>query len=249
MKIVIIDDERLAREELRGMLATHPDAEVVGEAANVTEALRVVPRLKPDLVFLDIEMPGRSGFDFIAALPAPHPRIIFVTAFDAFALRAFEVNALDYLLKPVHPGRLAEALARLGPPGAKSAADEGEAADESVAESTAPLREDDQVYIRDGDRTWFVPLRRIYLLEAEGNHTRLHFDKDQPLLYRTIVSMEERLPPTLFFRANRAQLINLTFIEKVEPWFSGTIRARLRGGQEIEFSRRQARLFRERATL
>ena len=247
MKVVLIDDERLAREELRGLLSEFPDLEIVGEAANVTEALKLVPKLRPDLLFLDIEMPGRTGFDFLAALPPPHPQLIFATAFDAFALRAFEVNALDYLMKPVHPQRLAAAVAkvraRLAP--TSPATDPAERPDEP----TAPLREDDSVFVREGDRCWFIPVRSLRLLEADGNHTRLYFGEDRPLLYRTLGAMETRLPASLFLRANRAQLVNLTFIEKVEPWFSGSIKVRLRGGPEVEFSRRQAQLFRERTEL
>lgn len=248
MKVVLVDDERLARDELRGLLSEFPDLEIVGEAANVTEALKLVPKLRPDLLFLDIEMPGRTGFDLIAALPPPHPQLIFVTAFDAFALRAFEVNALDYLMKPVHPQRLAAAVAKVraqlqaAGPGAPAAASES-------PEPSGLLREDDHVYVREGDRSWFIPVRSLRLLEADGNHTRLYFGEDRPLLYRTLGAMETRLPASLFLRANRAQLVNLTFIEKVEPWFSGSIKVRLRGGPEVEFSRRQAQLFRERTAL
>ena len=255
MKTVIIDDERLAREELRGLLSEHPGIEIIGEAANVTEALKLIPRLRPDLLFLDIEMPGRTGFDLLAALPPPHPQIIFATAFDAFALRAFEVNALDYLMKPVHPQRLSAALAKVRTrlekttgtaPSAAPAAPAGPADDEAP---TAPLREDDHVFVREGDRTWFIPVRSLRLLEADGNHTRLHFGAEKPLLYRTLGAMEARLPASLFLRANRSQLVNVTFIEAVEPWFSGSVKVRLRGGPEVEFSRRQAQLFRERTSL
>lgn len=248
MKIVIVDDERLAREELRGLLSAHPGLEVCGEAANVTEALKLIPALRPDLLFLDIEMPGRTGFDLIAALPPPHPRLIFVTAFDAFALRAFEVNALDYLMKPVHPQRLATALAKVCAQIHAGAA--GPAADAvEAAEPTTLLREDDHVYVREGDRSWFIPVRSLRLLEADGNHTRLHFGTEKPLLYRTLGSMEARLPESLFLRANRSQLVNLTCIDRVEPWFSGSLKVSLRGGPEVEFSRRQAQIFRERTSL
>lgn len=248
MRAVLIDDERLAREELRGLLSAFPEIEVCGEAANVTEALKLIPKLRPDLLFLDIEMPGRSGFDLLAALPPPHPQLIFVTAFDAFALRAFEVNALDYLVKPVHPQRLAAAIAkiraRLDP-----AIPTADAPPPASDEPSVPFREDDSVFVREGDRCWFIPVRSLWLLEADGNHTRLHFGEDRPLLYRTLAAMEARLPATLFLRANRSQLVNLAFIEKVEPWFSGSIKVRLRGGPEVEFSRRQAQLFRDRTSL
>lgn len=242
MKIVLIDDERLAREELRGLLSELPGAEVVGEAVNVPDALRVVAATKPDLIFLDIEMPGSTGFDLLTQLPAPLPRVVFVTAYNAHALRAFEVNALDYLLKPIVPERLAEAFRRAG--------EHHSVVEESAAlEARATLGEEDQVFLRDEEKCWFVPVRRLRLLEGSGNHTSVHFDQVKPLLYRTLVSMESRLPSSLFIRANRSQLINRLFIQKVEPWFSGTVKVTMNDGTEIEFSRRQAQLFRDRMGL
>lgn len=235
------------------MLATLPGFEVCGEAANVTEALKLIPKAKPDLLFLDIEMPGRTGFDLIAALPPPHPELIFVTAYERFALRAFEVNAIDYLMKPVHPQRLAATLAKVQARRARPAAAEPEPETEAVpgeAEAAAiPLGEEDRVYLRVGDRCWFVPVRSLRLLDADGNHTRLFFDHEKPLLYRTLASMEARLPASLFLRANRSQIVNLTHIESIGPWFSGSIKVKLRGGEEVEFSRRQAQIFRDRMGL
>jgi two-component system LytT family response regulator len=247
MKAIIIDDERLAREGLKGLLADFPFVEVCGEAANATEALKLVAKVRPDLLFLDIEMTGQNGFDLLEAMPPPHPHVIFVTAYSAFALRAFEVNALDYLLKPIDAKRLGAALEKVrasdaGTTRAAKAGAEGVAPD-------MPLREDDRVFVRDGDRCWFVPVRSIRLLESEGNHTRVHFDREKPLIYRTLGSMEERLPARLFLRANRSQLVNLTFIETIGQWFSGSLKVALRGGPEVEFSRRQAQLFRERLSL
>ena len=255
MKTVLIDDERLAREELRRLLGAHPEVEIAGEAANVTEALRLLPELRPELVFLDIEMPGRSGFDLLAALPPPHPEIVFVTAYDAFALRAFEVNALDYLLKPVHPARLADALARVARRREDAAVEsrdkggEDDARAEAAAATEPRFRADDQVFLREGDRCWFVPVREIVLLEAEGNHTRVWFRDQKPLLHRALAAMEARLPAELFVRANRSQVVNRGFIADVEPWFSGGLKATLQGGQAVEFSRRQAQVFRERLGL
>ncbi len=248
MKTVLIDDEPLARKELKHLLTVHPGIEIVGEAANVTEALHLLPTLRPDLVFLDIEMPGRNGFDLLAALPAPHPQVIFVTAYDAFAVRAFQVNALDYLLKPVEPERLAEALARIKRK--KERATEDDSSENTSLDSPETcFTEEDRVFIREGDRCWFVPVKEITLLEAEGNHTRVHIRGDSPLLRRSLGSMEKRLPVTLFMRANRAQLVNRTCIERVDPWFSGSLKATLRGGLQIEFSRRQAQEFRNRQEL
>jgi two-component system LytT family response regulator len=247
MKTVLIDDERLARKELRHLLTAHPEIEIVGEAANVTEALRLIPSLSPKLVFLDIEMPVRNGFDLLSTLPAPHPYIIFVTAYDAFAVRAFQVNALDYLLKPVEPERLAEALARLG---RKNERADDDYSEKSPAHDPAtPFQEEDRVFVREGDRCWFVPLKEIALLEAQGNHTRVHLQDERPLLRRSLAAMEKRLPVTLFVRANRGQLVNRSYIEKMEPWFSGGLKATLRNGTVVEFSRRQAQEFRDRLEL
>jgi two-component system LytT family response regulator len=247
MKIVIVDDERLARVELTTLLKAFPDAEVVGEAADVADAVRVVREKKPELVFLDIEMPEASGFELIGQLRAPVPEVIFVTAYDAYALRAFEVNALDYLMKPVVPERLAEAYRRAVE--MKAGREKSVGAESKAGAGKGPLREDDQVFLRDDERCWFVPVRKLRLLEGEDNHTRVFFDGEKPMLYRTLVSMEERLPETLFFRANRSQLVNRLFVQKVEPWFSGTLKATLTDGTEVEFSRRQAQVFRERTSL
>lgn len=239
MKAAIIDDERLARLELRSLLEDLPDAHIVGEAGHAQAALQLVAETQPDVLFLDIEMPGQSGFDFLNLLPTPHPRIVFVTAYDAFAVRAFERNAVDYLLKPVLPKRLAETWRRL---------QEGEPPPQNEP-ATQPLLEEDHVYIRDEDRCWFVPVKRIRLLEGSGNHTRVHFDDQSPLLYRTLVSMEARLPEALFLRANRSQLLNRHYIQKLDPWFSGTVKATLADGAQVEFSRRQSQLLRSRLSL
>ncbi len=242
MNAVIVDDERLAREELRGLLAAHPDIEVCAEAGNVAAALTVLETVTPDLLFLDIAMPERTGFDLLEALPPPHPRVIFTTAHDAFAVKAFEVNALDYLLKPVHPKRLAAALDRIR---RSFSAAPGEA----DRASPPPLLIDGRVFVKEGDRCWFVSLSSLRLIEADGNFTRLHFDQHKPMLYRTLGQMAARLPTSVFLRANRSQIVNLHWIERVEPWFSGCLRVRLRGGDEVEFSRRQSQLFREQLGL
>lgn len=243
MRALIIDDERLAREELGLLLRRHPEIEVVGEAVNIREAKAQVESLRPDLVFLDIQMPGGSGFDLLEQLSPPHPRVIFTTAFDEYAVRAFEVNALDYLLKPIHPRRLAEALARVQTVCGEVAARPAVVA--APGGGAPALAENAQVFVREGERCWFVPMRSIRLIESVGNHTRLRFDHHAPLLYRTLGSIEERLPKPPFFRANRAQIINAEFIERLDPWFSNALKATLRGGEEVEFSRRAALEFRE----
>jgi two-component system LytT family response regulator len=227
MKALIVDDEPLARRELRRLLAEYPWVSVIGEAGNVDEAQAAIDSLAPELVFLDIQMPGGTGFDLLTRLDRV-PRIIFTTAYDQFAVKAFEVNALDYLLKPIEPERLAMAIGKIQP----------------VRE--APL---EQLFVKDGPRCWFVPLREVSLLTAEGNYVRLHWGRERPLLGRSLTTLEARLDPRRFFRANRAQVINLDFILSVEPGDGGRLYVQLADGPEIEVSRRQAREFRARAAV
>jgi two-component system LytT family response regulator len=234
---MIVDDEPLARRELARLLAEFAWIDIVGEAANVGEAAPLIERLQPELLFLDIQMPGGTGFDLLARLDHL-PRVVFTTAYDRHAVRAFEVNALDYLLKPIEPERLAAAVAR-----AQAAAAGAPAAS---ATSDTVL---DRLFLRDGDRCWFVPLREVKLFTAEGNYVRLSWDKIHPLLGRPLSSLEPRLDPKRFFRANRQQIINLDYIESVELGVNGLLHAQLRGGPEVQISRRQARLFRQLASI
>ncbi len=239
MHALIIDDERLAREELRALLRSHPRISLVGEAEDAHEARRKIQELQPDLLFLDVQMPEEDGFALLESLAPPVPRVVFVSAYDRFALRAFEVNALDYLLKPVDPQRLAVTLGRLDE---SAVAGAGSAPPVRTADILLP---DSRVFLRDGDRCWFVTVRDLKLLEAAGNFTRVHFGTDKPLLPRSLASLAPRLPANLFFRANRSQIINLSFIESVEPWFANTIRVRLQSVGDVELSRRQSLAFRE----
>jgi two-component system LytT family response regulator len=248
MKAVIVDDERLAREELRALLRNAPDVEILGEAANVTEAITLLESTQPDVIFLDIEMPGRTGFELLSALPKIPAEVVFVTAYDSFALRAFSVNALDYLMKPVHPARLADTLARLRSRLSAPQRDAAEVGSEPEA-SSSPLGEDDQFFLRDGDRCWFVPVRSLMFVEAAGSHTRVYLQDGKPLLHRSLAALEARLPGSLFLRANRSQLVNRLFITRVEAWFSGGLRALLQDGTAIEFSRRQAQALRDKLGL
>jgi two-component system, LytTR family, response regulator len=230
MKAMIIDDEPLARRELRRLLLEFSWVDIVAEAGQVAEASQKIETLAPELLFLDIQMPGGSGFELLARLEHV-PQVIFTTAHNEHAVRAFEVNALDYLLKPVEPERLAAALTRV----------RRESAPQSGA-AGAPL---EQLFVRDGPRCWFVPLREVRLLSAEGNYVRLSWGKLKPLLGRPLSLLEQRLDAKHFFRANRGQIINLDFIESVDIGVNGRLHVQLRdGGPEVEISRRQARLFR-----
>jgi two-component system LytT family response regulator len=244
MKALLIDDERLARNELRRLLAKHPDIAIIGEAANADEARTRIAELAPDLLFLDIQMPGDNGFVLLESLEPPLPQVIFTTAYDEFAVKAFEFNALDYLLKPVDPVRLAAALEK------SHARPEAPAAG-AVAPPERPSRlaSEDKVFVREGERCWFVEVKSIRLMESEGNYTRVHFGDAQPQLFRSLNAMEERLDPRTFFRANRRQIINLAWIDRIEPWFSGGLLVYLKGGLKVELSRRQAQAFREQMSL
>jgi two-component system LytT family response regulator len=240
MKTLLIDDERLARNELRRLLTAFPDIEIQDEATNAGDARKKIATLQPDLIFLDVQMPGESGMELLESLEAPVPEVIFTTAFDEFAVKAFELNALDYLLKPVDPVRLASAIDRLrGKPGEAPA----------VADKQTSLAPTDKVFVREGDHCWFVEVKNIRLLESEGNYTRVHFDNAQPQLFRSLNAMEARLDAKSFFRANRRQIINLSWIDKIEPWFSGGLLVLLKGGVKVELSRRQAQDFREKMSL
>jgi two-component system, LytTR family, response regulator len=241
-KALIIDDERLARNELKKMLAEFPEVEIIGEAANADEGIEKIESLAPDLIFLDIQMPGKTGFAMLEELDrAPH--VIFTTAYDEYALKAFEVNALDYLMKPVEPKRLKDALQKL------QQAEEKEAAAALVSGYRATLSENDQVFVKDGERCWFVKLGEVRLFESVGNYAKVFFGTNKPLILKSLNALEERLDEKVFFRANRKHIINLRMIEKVEPFFNGGLMLDLKGGEKIEVSRRQAVKFKEMMSL
>jgi two-component system LytT family response regulator len=240
MRALLVDDERLARNELRRLLAVFPEIEIAGEATQTKQAREQMAALKPDLLFLDVQMPGETGMEFLESLEPPVPHVIFTTAYDEFAVKAFELNALDYLLKPVDPARLAAAVDRL--PGLRQAP-------APKRPAAGSLNASDKVFVREGEKCWFVEVGQIRLLESEGNYTRVHFGDAQPQLFRSLNAMEERLDPKFFFRANRRQIINISFIAGIEPWFSSGLLVQLKGGAKIELSRRQAQDFRERMSL
>lgn len=245
MTAIIVDDERLARNELRRLLQAHPHIDVLDEAVNGDDAVEKIRDLKPDLIFLDIQMPGKNGFEVLATLGDSVPEVIFTTAFDEYALKAFEFHAADYLLKPIDPARLAEALKRLDP--------DHEEDEDAVREDKIDLKkflgEDDQIFVKDGDKCWFIRVGNIRLFESLGNYVRIYFEKEKPLVLRSLNALEERLDAKLFFRANRKHIINLKKIDSIEPYFSGGLLVRLTTGEKIEISRRQAIRFKELMSL
>jgi len=239
VKAVIIDDERLARSGLRRLLKAHPEVQLVGEAADPEQAIQVIQKLSPDIIFLDVEMPGCDGFGLLEKLEDVPAAVIFTTAYDEYAVRAFEVSALDYLVKPITADRLAKSLARAQTNVASNLRDS----------SGKPGLKPQQIFVRDGDRSWIVRLSDIVLLESEGNYTRLHFGNNAPLIYRSLASIEERLAPTMFFRANRSQIVNLRCVESVENELDGRLILTLPKNKRIETSRRQSRRLRELLSL
>lgn len=239
MKALIIDDERLARTELIRLLEPYKDIEIIGEAINADDAHNKISELNPEVIFLDIQMPGKSGFDLLEELDKV-PKVVFTTAYDEYALKAFEYNALDYLLKPIEPTRLEESVKKLL---------EGRKKDKVQESVHETLTAEDQVFVKDGDRCWFVKLERVRLFESEGNYVRLYFDENKPLILRTLNYLDERLDSKSFFRANRKHIINLKWVENIEPWLNGGLLAKLKGGHKIEVSRRQAVKFKEMLSL
>ena len=240
MKAIIIDDERLARQELKNLLAPYPEIQIVGEANNAETAIESIKLLKPDVIFLDIQMPGKNGFDLLEEISGV-PEIVFVTAYDEHAIRAFEVNALDYLLKPVQPNRLAETV--------KKILNKDVSEKQEAKEQTQLLNDNDQVFVKDGEKCWFVKLSEIRLFESEGNYVRIYFDKNRPLILRSLNNLDERLNNRTFFRASRKHIINLKWVESIENWFNGGLMVKLKGGEQVEISRRQAAKLKDMMSL
>jgi two-component system LytT family response regulator len=228
MKAIIIDDERLARQELKTLLSIHKEIEIIAECQDANSAKEKINELKPDIIFCDIQMPGKSGLELVEEISATVD-VVFITAHDEHAIKAFEVNAFDYLLKPVQPERLAETIKKLS---VKDSANR--------PDNTSPLTDRDTVFIKDGDKCWLIKLEEIRLFESEGNYVRVYFDTFRPLILRSLNSVETRLNEKQFFRASRRHMINLSYVSSIEPWFNGGLNVKMKDGKEIEISRRQA---------
>ena len=244
LRTLIIDDERLAREELKSLLKQYDEIDIIGEAKNGEEAILMIKDLKPELIFLDISMPGMTGFEMLKQLEEI-PKVIFVTAYDEFALKAFEINALDYILKPVDPNRLQESVKKIN----QKEEDFISKLEGQTSRKDRQLTLSDSVFIKDGEKTWFIELNRIRMLESDGNYVKVYFDGYRPLLLRSLNSFEERLDPEYFFRANRKFIINLKWISTIENWFNGGLMVELKEGEKVEISRRQAIRFKELMSL
>ena len=239
IKAVIVEDSRLARNELKELLKKHADIILLGEAENVDKGIELIEATQPDLLFLDINMPEKDGFELLEMLDEV-PITIFTTAFDEYAIKSFEFNALDYLLKPINQKRFDLAILK-----AKKLL---EGNSESSAEGKQ-LTEKSQIFIKDGEKCWLVRIGEISHFEIVGNYSRVFFAQESPLLYKSLNQIEEKLPESQFFRANRQQIVNTNFINQVVPWFNGKLKLTMENGDEIEVSRRQSYLFKDKMSF
>lgn len=239
MKAIIVEDSRLARNELKRLLEKFPALEIIAEAQDSEEAKQQIESLHPDLVFLDIQLPGKSGFELLEELDYT-PEVVFTTAYSEYALKAFDFNALDYLVKPIVPERLAAAIEKVEQKLAQ--------AEQSITPKEQ-LTESDQIFVKDNEQCWFVKLGEISLLEVNGNYTKIYFQNHSPMVMKSLNYLEGRLDPKVFFRANRQQIINLKKVDKITPWFSGSLKIQLNNGREVEISRRQSAIFKEQLSL
>lgn len=229
-KTIIIDDERLAREEVKRALSNYPEFVVLGEAANVDEAVVLIEKEGPDLIFLDIHMPEKSGFDLLEEL-AIVPEVVFTTAYDQYAVKAFEVNAIDYLVKPLRDERFAVSIEKVKATFAKREA----------KRDALPMHH--KVFIKDGEKCFFIPLTDIRLIQSMDNYARLFFGDEKAMIKRSLNLLAEKLDPTVFFRINRSQIINTQYIKEIHPHFNGKLQITLTSGESLEVSSRQSAKF------
>lgn len=235
INVFLVDDEHLAISELKYLLKEFPELDIIGTATSPNEAINQIQKIKVDLLFLDIQMPGLNGFDLLESLQDV-PKVVFVTAYDQYAVKAFEINALDYLLKPIHPQRL------------KYAIDKIKAEFLATTETTPKfekLNPERRLFLRSGDRCFFVHIFQILHIESEGNYSWVTFEKERIQVRSSLNQWVDKLPEPLFFRANRKEILNTDEIIEIEPWFNNTLLVKMRGGKSIELSIRQSLRFKE----
>lgn len=236
IKYLIIDDERLAREELKSMLREENQLEFIGEAQNAFEGIDLINNLKPDLVFLDIQMPGMTGIGMLKELKEM-PHVVFTTAYDEFAVKAFELDAMDYILKPIDPNRLDATIRRV-------------LAQDNVDEKVEFVERErlfakDKLFLKEGEKCFLINIGDIKYFESDGNYVKVNFENEKVMVLKSLNLLEKKLDENLFFRINRQYIINLKFVNKIEPWFNGGLRITLIDGEHFEMSRRQSSKFRE----
>jgi len=233
IKVIIIDDERLAREEVKRALKNYEDFVVIGEAENADDAKVLIEKEIPDLIFLDIQMPEKSGFDLLESLDHV-PAVLFITAYDQYAIQAFEVNALDYLMKPIREERFAKAIQKI-----RDTIQLKSSLNDAVAK-------DRKIFIKDGEKRFFIQLDEIYLIESLENYTRLFFQDKKALQRRSLRQWEEILDENIFFRINRTEIINIKYIQAINTTDSGRLEVKLKTGELLEVSNRQSVRFKNR---
>lgn len=225
-KCLVVEDSRLARKELVQLLDEIDVFDSIKEASNGDEAIALLETFQADVFFLDIHLPGMNGFEFLERLDRI-PKVIFTTAYDEYAIKSFDYNAIDYVLKPIKKERLEKAINKLNLDEAPSIKDP----------AGSPAQ---QVFVRDGENCWFVKIADIRVLESVGNYSKIYFEDKKPMIQRSLAYLEGVLDRSTFFRINRQQIINLHFIEKVDPWFTGKLQVTLKTGEQLEVSRRRA---------
>ena len=236
-KTIIIDDERLAREEVKRSLKKYQEFEIVGEASNVDEAIVLIKDLQPDLLFLDIHMPEKSGFDLLEELTNV-PDVVFTTAYDQYAVKAFEMNALDYLVKPLRDERFSKTIEKV----------KVELSQRIELQPTVlPMHQ--KIFIKDGEKCHFIPLTDIHFIESLENYARLYFGEERAMIKRSLNLLAEKLDPKVFFRVNRSQIINIHYIKEIHPYFNNKLQIILTTGNKVEVSSRQSVRFRNWNTL
>ncbi len=240
LKAVIVEDSRLARNELKELIKTHKEIKLLGEAENVDDGFKLINDTKPDLLFLDINMPEKDGFELLEMLDEV-PTVIFTTAFDEYAIKSFEYNAFDYLLKPINQKRFSKSIEKV----IEKASDNSS----SETKNEDALSLDKQIFIKDGEKCWLVKIQDISMFEIVGNYTRVFFENNKPLIYKSLAQVEEKLPNDVFFRANRQQIININHVKKVVSWFNGKLKIEMNSGEKIEISRRQSYIFKEQLSF
>jgi two-component system LytT family response regulator len=231
ISVCIVDDEPPARRALEWLLSKHPDVVVVGSCGDGAAAVTLIQEHRPDVVFLDVQMPGGDGFDVLEALASPSPAVVFVTAFDTYAVRAFDVRAVDYLVKPFSDERFALVLSR---------------AREVLARKLPPPA---PLVVKDGHRTYVLPTHDIEWIESEDYYVRIHAGHHQPLVRRTMQSMLESLEPLGFVRVHRSAAVNLQHVRQVRPLPSGDADVVLAGGQVVRLSRSHKAAFQARLSV
>jgi two-component system, LytTR family, response regulator len=240
IRVVIVDDESPARRKIQRFLSTEPDFEVIAQASTGLEAVNIITQEKPDLLFLDVQMPGLDGFAVIEALDIqPLPEIVFTTAFDQFALRAFEIHALDYLLKPFEQARFKSVLEHAKQRLQQSRSDDlTEKMNHLLAELRGRSTYAERLLVNSGNRAILLTVTQIDWIEAAKNYVNLHVGKQDYLMRGTIEGFYQKLNPSRFLRVNRSHIVNLESIKELQPWFHGEYKIILKDGKEISWSRR-----------